>query len=257
MSHVRTPPAHVARLLDGDTERRYVSASEFEIRQDGDDEVRVVGYATVFDTPYAMYGGPERYGWNERIAGGAFTKTLREKADVNFLINHDGLSLARTKSGTLTLAEDDQGLRVEASLDPANSAVSDLRSAMKRGDVDEMSFAFRVVRQEWNDDYTDRSITEVNLNKGDVSAVNYGANDKTSIGVRAVDLLDQLAGFDDAEVLAELRSVSGDPHKLIERARTHLERLARDLAPRPSGLRMSLNDVHAICEDDHRKFSAA
>jgi hypothetical protein len=50
---------------------------------------------------------------------------------------------------------------------------------MERGDLDEMSFAFRVTRQEWNDAYTERWINEVNLNKGDVSIVNYGANPHT------------------------------------------------------------------------------
>jgi len=42
-----------------------------------------------------------------------------------------------------------------------------------------MSFAFRVTRQEWNDAYDQRWITEVNLDKGDVSPVNYGANPHT------------------------------------------------------------------------------
>jgi hypothetical protein len=50
---------------------------------------------------------------------------------------------------------------------------------MERGDLDEMSFAFRVTRQEWNEDYTERWINEVNLSKGDVSIVNYGANPHT------------------------------------------------------------------------------
>jgi hypothetical protein len=51
---------------------------------------------------------------------------------------------------------------------------------MDRGDLDEMSFAFRVTRQEWSPDYSQRDITEVNLNKGDVSIVNYGANPHTA-----------------------------------------------------------------------------
>jgi hypothetical protein len=80
----------------------------------------------------------------------------------------------------MKLAEDTRGLHVEADLDPANPQVQALRSAMDRKDIDEMSFAFWVTRQCWSPDYDQRDILEVNLNKGDVSAVNYGANPNTA-----------------------------------------------------------------------------
>lgn len=135
------------------------------------------GYASVTEAPYEMNDWLGDY--TEVIRAGAFAKTLSEGADVPFKINHAGLTLARTKSGTMRLAEDSTGLHVEAQLDPTSSLVRDLQSAMDRGDVDEMSFAFQVMRQEWSPDYTQRDITEVNLNKGDVSIVNYGANPAT------------------------------------------------------------------------------
>lgn len=154
-----------------------------ELRQDEAGGYYVAGYATTFDTRYDIGGGPENGGWTESIRQGAFTKSLREKDDVRFLLNHEGLPLARTKSGTMTLAQDDLGLRVEVpSLDPSNPAAAELLSALQRGDVDQMSFAFRVTRQEWDDDYTQRSITEVEL--FDVSAVTYPANEATIIGLR-------------------------------------------------------------------------
>jgi HK97 family phage prohead protease len=99
---------------------------------------------------------------------------------VPFKVNHGGITLARTKSGTMRLAEDSTGLHVEADLDPRSPDVQALRSAMERGDLDEMSFAFRVNSQEWSPDWSQRDITEVDLNKGDVSAVNYGANPATA-----------------------------------------------------------------------------
>lgn len=139
--------------------------------------LRFTGYACVTDSPYEMSDWLGDY--TEVVRSGAFAKTTAE-ADVPFKVNHDGITLARTKSGTMRLAEDSTGLLVEADLDPASPAVATLRSAMDRGDVDEMSFAFRVVRQEWSPDYTQRDITEVNLNKGDVSVVNYGANPATA-----------------------------------------------------------------------------
>lgn len=145
------------------------------------------GYASVTETPYEMSDWLGDY--TEVLRHGAFAKTLAERADVPFKINHGGLTLARTKSGTMRLAEDSTGLHVEADLDPTSSLVRDLQSAMDRGDVDEMSFAFMVMRQEWSPDFSQRDITEVNLNKGDVSVVNYGANPATG-GLTSLRSLD-------------------------------------------------------------------
>lgn len=157
--------------------------SDLEIRVDENGGYYVAGYATTFDTRYDVAGGPEMGGWTERIAPGAFTKSLKEKDDVRFLLNHEGLPLARTKSGSMTLEQDDLGLRaVIPSLDPTNPRAAELISALQRGDVDQMSFAFRVVNQTWEDDYTVRTISEVET--FDVSAVTYPANESTIIGLR-------------------------------------------------------------------------
>lgn len=144
----------------------------------GGEVLRFSGYASVTEAPYEMEDWLGAY--TEVVRRGAFAKTLAEGADVPFKVNHDGITLARTKSGTLRLSEDSTGLLAEADLDPSSPAVQTLRSAMERGDIDEMSFAFRVTRQEWSPDYTQRDILEVNLNKGDVSAVNFGANPHTA-----------------------------------------------------------------------------
>jgi HK97 family phage prohead protease len=104
------------------------------------------------------------------------------------LVNHDGVPLARSRGGegTLTLSSDDVGLKVRAELDPANPTVQELRSAMNRGDLDQMSFAFRIPkgegRQEWSKDYTVRTIREVQL--FDVSVVTYPANPATVAKLR-------------------------------------------------------------------------
>ena len=139
--------------------------------------VRVVGYASTYDQPYPIWGGPEAGGFMETIAAGAFDKSVRERDDVRFLLNHDGVSLARTKSGTMTLEADEIGLLVDADLDPGSPIVAGLRSAMGRGDMDQMSFAFEVTQQQWSPDWSERRITEVRL--FDVSVVTYPANDQT------------------------------------------------------------------------------
>lgn len=163
-------------------QRRNLPFRDVELRAaangSGGDELTFTGYACITEVGYEMQDwlGP----FTEVVRAGAFTKTLNEGADVPFLVNHGGLTLARTKSGTMQLAEDDTGLHVQAQLDPGSPHVAALRSAMDRGDVDEMSFAFWVTRQQWSPDFDQRDILEVNLNKGDVSVVNYGANPNTA-----------------------------------------------------------------------------
>lgn len=163
-------------------ETRSVPFGGFELREadngSGGKVLNFDGYACRTEVGYEMqdWAGP----YTEIVRKGAFTKTLSDGADVAFLVNHEGLTLARTKSGTLTLAEDNEGLHVAAQLDPTNPLVQQLRSAMERGDIDEMSFAFRCLRQKWSPDYEQRDILEVSIDKGDVSAVNYGANPTTA-----------------------------------------------------------------------------
>lgn len=148
------------------------------------------GYATVYNYSYPIGGGPESGGFSEIIARGAATKSVSEagnRDDVRLLIDHAGTPLARTKSGTLQLSSDDVGLKVRAELDPANPRVIELKSAMKRGDVDSMSFAFRAVRQSWNEDYSVRTISEVKLY--DVSVVTFPANPATVVKMRSRDVV--------------------------------------------------------------------
>lgn len=164
----------------------------------GGDTLTFTGYACVTEQGYEIedWLGP----YTEVVRQGAFTKTLSEGADVPFLVNHAGLTLARTKSGTLRLAEDETGLHTEADLDPASPHVQALRSAMDRGDVDEMSFGFWVTRQQWSPDFDQRDILEVRLHKGDVSVVNYGANPNTAgAQLNARDVAGQLDRLSAAE----------------------------------------------------------
>ncbi|MBB3752601.1 HK97 family phage prohead protease [Mycolicibacterium sp. BK634] len=184
-----------------------------EIRDNSEnpDTLTLTGYASTFE-PYEMYGGPAAGGWIEQIDPHAFDKTLREKPDLHLLVNHEGWSLGRTKSGTLKLGVDGHGLRVESDLDRSDPDVQRLEPKMRRKDMDEMSFAFRVKGQEWRaapgfediDEESYRLITEISLHKGDVSVVNFGANPTTQAAVRALRLLEDC----DPEQLAELRSGS-------------------------------------------------
>ena len=159
------------------TERRTFTVKGIEARQAEDGKLRMAGYAAVFNE--ASLPLP----FIERISPGAFRKTLSETPDVRLLINHEGLPLARTKNGTMKLYEDERGLYFEAELADTQEA-RDLHTLVARGDVDQMSFAFRVIRQKWNEDRTERTLTEVSLADGDVSIVTYPAYPATSVEAR-------------------------------------------------------------------------
>lgn len=151
-----------------------------EIRAEAD-KVTVGGYAAVFNSLSQDLGG-----FREVIRRGAFQSTIAGGADVRFLINHDGLPLARTKSGTLRLAEDERGLRIDASLDPTDPDVQRLIPKMRRGDLSQMSFGFRTLKDAWRQEGADqiRELHAVDL--FDVSAVTYPAYQSTEVALRSL-----------------------------------------------------------------------
>ena len=158
-------------------ERRTYTVQDVEARQADDGTMRISGYAAVFNDPSVPLP------FVERIAPGAFRKTLTETPDVRLLINHEGLPLARTKNGTLTLTEDERGLYMDAVIADTQEG-RDLYTLIQRGDMDQMSFAFRVIRQKWNEGRTERTLTELSLADGDVSVVTYPAYPTTSVEAR-------------------------------------------------------------------------
>jgi HK97 family phage prohead protease len=158
-------------------ERRTFTIKNVEARQAEDGTMRLSGYAAVFNDDSVPLP------FIERIAPGAFRKTLTETPDVRLLINHEGLPMARTKNGTLRLKEDETGLYMDADL-PDTQAARDLYTLVERGDIDQMSFAFRVIRQTWNEGRTERTLTELSLADGDVSVVTYPAYPTTTVEAR-------------------------------------------------------------------------
>ena len=158
--------------------RKQIAYTNLELRamDDSEDGWTVSGYAAVFDSP------SEPLPWTEYVKRGAFRKTIKDGADVRLLIDHTGVPLARTKSGTLKLREDDKGLYMEARLDPNNPDAVKMRSALMRGDVSQMSFAFETIKDSWNKERTVRELREVKLH--DVSIVTYPAYEETSAEIR-------------------------------------------------------------------------
>lgn len=141
------------------------------------------GYGATFDTPFDMWdpwGDP----YVEVVRRGAFTQTLAASPDVPFLIGHNdmGVPLARTRSGTMQLSQDSRGLHVRAQMDGSRSDVRNLASAVERGDLDEMSIGFMTLPggQQWSPDWMQRDMLNLDLHRGDVSAVALAANPATA-----------------------------------------------------------------------------
>jgi len=183
--------------------------------EDGSGALRFEGYAALFNSWSQDLGG-----FREQIAPGAFAKSLPAD-DIRALLNHDpNYVLGRNRSGTLVLTEDDRGLHFEVTA-PNTQWARDLYESVKRGDIDQCSFGFRVVRDDWRsaDGIDERTLLEVRL--FDVSIVTYPAYPATSANVRSY-----------ADVLEEHRATApaGAP------ARIGLMRMKLDLKEKEMGI---------------------
>ena len=172
------------------TAERITMNAEVRAVATDDGTLKIAGYAATFNQE------AENLSFREQIAPGAFTRSLESADPIFLLVNHqsDQLPLASTQSGTLKLTQDKVGLRMEANLDPANPRAAELASALTRGDVNKMSFAFSINPGGESRDGGVRTITDCTLYE--VSVVNMPAYDSTQVGMRSVE--------DEAEAL-ELR----------------------------------------------------
>jgi HK97 family phage prohead protease len=172
---------------------------KFELRavEDGDG-MTFTGYAAVFNAP------SEPLPFIERIAPGAFKRSLKARNDIKLLWNHDtGAVLGSTRAGTLKLEEDSYGLRVTAVL-PETSLGKDVRTLVQRGDVSAMSFGFSVPANgdSWNSEGTERTLRSVRIHE--VSIVAFPAYQQTAgtANVRSFDAVAIRAEVD-ADKLAD------------------------------------------------------
>ncbi len=162
-------------------DREYRQCAEIELRAEGDG-LTLSGYAAVFNSMSEDLGG-----FREIIRPGAFRDTIAGGADVRLLINHDGMPLARTASGTLQLAEDSRGLRISAKLDATDPDVQRLAPKIRRGDMNQMSFGFVTRKDAWRQE-GDQQIRELHqVDLFDVSPVTYPAYKATEMALRSLD----------------------------------------------------------------------
>ncbi len=174
-------------IPDGVTKRRSAPMAcqmrAGEATKDGKSYLKLTGYASTYEQGYQMWdwSGP----YTEIVSKGAGAASLAANPDVVYLLNHSGIPFARTISGTLDLSEDDTGLLTVAYLNPKRQDAKDLVAAVDEKSITEMSFAFSIPRGQWSPDYMEYRIQEYDIDRGDTSPVNFGANPNTSIEARA------------------------------------------------------------------------
>lgn len=181
-------------------ERRFLP-TEFNFRVEqrgGSDRLVIEGYAYRFHEISQNLGG-----FVERVLPGAGEQSASQD-DIRALFNHDAsLILGRSRSGTLRLGEDSEGLPYEIDGDMRQSYVSDLAIALEREDVSQSSFGFRTVDETWGlteEDLPLRSLVKIAL--FDVSPVTYPAytSSTSGIGSRAVESFYESRGLSPEQV---------------------------------------------------------
>ena len=148
-------------------------------------------------------GTPIVFNQKTRISdwAGEFDEIITEHAldkcdlkDVRLFVNHDidKITLARSRKGnensTMSFTIDSEGLHIKAKLDTENnSEARALYSAVKRGDMDGMSFMFRIRGETWEDqdkDIPTRIVNDISI-VHEVSVVNFPAYPQTTVNARS------------------------------------------------------------------------
>ena len=149
--------------------------------QEGEEPQYIVeGYATTYDDPYTIFSF-DGVDYKERISRDALAGA--DISDVIFLYNHEGMVYARQSNGTLELSSDEKGLHVRADLG-STEASREMFESIKAGLVTQMSWAFTIAADEYDEETHTRSINSVKK-VYDVSAVSIPANPSTDISARS------------------------------------------------------------------------
>lgn len=165
-------------MLKGNRQNRNVK-TKLEIRSDENEGKFIEGYFAVFGKETELWEG-----CFEEIKASAFDNSIN--SDIRALINHDSkYVLGRTKAATLNLRADNYGLWGRIKINEEDSDAMNLYSRVKRGDIDQCSFGFDIVKEstEIRDDGSIKwAIEEATLHE--VSICTFPAYEDTSVQAR-------------------------------------------------------------------------
>jgi HK97 family phage prohead protease len=163
-------------------ETRTVEASELRVEARG----VIRGYAIVYNRLSEVLGV-----FREQIAPEAVTRTLAEGIDLRALVDHDPKAvLGRLKAGTLRVDTDPHGFKVD--IDPPNTTAGrDVVESIRRGDISGMSFAFRTLKDAWDETADPPIRTVLDMLVREVSIVTFPAYPQTEVAMRSLTAVRQ------------------------------------------------------------------
>lgn len=167
------------------TETRNLVTNDIEVREGENGQRTIIGYAVKWEMKSHTMGYFRRF--KEQFRKGAFTESLSNDDQLALWSHNTSQVLGRTKNGTLRLYEDEIGLRFELEL-PNTTLGNDAYETIKRGDVDGVSFGFRMQQEEWDETDPDniiRSITKAKLLE--ISPVAFPAYPDSQVSARSHD----------------------------------------------------------------------
>jgi HK97 family phage prohead protease len=150
----------------------------FKTRAEESGDMFISGYFAVFGSEYELWPGA-----SESVDPHAFDEALDD--DIRCLINHDTrLVLGRNIAGTLQLRVEEKGLWGEVKINPNDQDAVNVYERVKRGDVNQCSFGFDIVAEEFEDrgDSVHWTIKAVKLYE--VSVVTFPAYEETGVEAR-------------------------------------------------------------------------
>ena len=198
-------------------DNKEIRAFTFEVRAKEDES-----HGHILEGRPIVYDQRTDLGWHDEIIeNGALTDT--DLKDVRFLVNHntDMIPLARSRNNnensTMQMSVDDEGMTIRVDLDVENNAeAKNLYSAVSRGDIDGMSFMFKVDGDKWDDiesDHPTRTITAISK-VFEVSAVTFPAYEQTSIQARGLGEALENAKSSLESARAEARAIERKKQKI-------------------------------------------
>lgn len=201
-----------------DRQYRMIQLPDMQLRaaeQVDEEEPKYIaeGYATTYDDPYTLFEY-DGIAYKETVSRDALAGA--DMSDVIFLYNHEGMVYARQSNGTLELTSDERGLHVRADLG-STEASRQMFESIRAGLVTQMSWAFTIADEDYDEETHTRSIKSVRKIY-DVSAVSIPANPNTDIAESARRSLDGVIKAEE-----EKRRSERERAERIERIRNKLK----------------------------------
>lgn len=171
--------------ISQEVEKRELISEGIEIRESENGTKTITGYAVKWEMKSETLG--YWYRFKEQFRKGAFAESLKND-DQRALWSHDTSQvLGRTKNNTLRLWEDDIGLRFELDLPPTTLG-NDVYETIKRGDVDGVSFGFKMQKEEWDENDPDNIVrTVLQAKLLEISPVAFPAYPDSTVSAREND----------------------------------------------------------------------